>query len=223
MLITGIIVFEKLFKRRLVIKNSHIALTIYVSILLVCSIIYLLLPKSELDANSYQGDLQQQAEAEQLLTEINAGNIKKVKDYTIGEQSFKYDRDEIYLKDLIPEDGWFEIVIDRKSNDDGLIEAHYLNTGMYLNGVNVTNKLESLRFKVVGDELIVENPNPTNVNLKLYKKEFPITQFTSRNGDVDSSEYHISFNVGYNVIYLRIPNNVLVKNETPYTVEYVEN
>lgn len=215
-MIIFIIAIVLISRKAAFIKNVNVVLSVYLFILFVSAIVYFILPKSE----SGQGVEQQYAGTDQILSEIYAGNVDQVEEYVIDTQSFEYQGQELKLEES--DDMWlYGVVIERKAEEDGIIEVRQLNTGMYLNNVNISDKINPVNFRVTNDALVLQNPAPTNVEMTFYKKEFPITQFTSGNNEIQEN-HDDSYDIGYNIIYLRIPSNVLVKNETPFTVTYVK-
>jgi len=216
----GIVVFEKLSKMSFVNKSSDITLTIYVAVLFVCLIAYFILSKPEWEAANVTSDKQHYAQMNDVKSALHKGDVDQVKNNLINEQLFNYEGEVLYLEQVEGDNNWFSILIERKSENDGVIEVKQYNTGTTLNNINVTDKVKPFRLNVEGEVLRVMDAEPTTIHFTFYKKEFPISQFTEEKES--NHEYGTNSYMGADVIYLRIPNDVLVKNETNVPVDYVE-
>ena len=220
-LIIGIIAFEKLSKMSIVNKSSNITLTIYVAVLLVCLIAYFILPKPEWEAANVTNYKQHYAQMNDVKSALHKGDVDQVKNNLINEQSFNYEGEVLYLEQVEGDNNWFSILIERKSENDGVIEVKQYNTGTTLNNIDVTDMVKPFRLNVEGDVLSVMDAELTPINFTFYKKEFPISQFTEEKES--NPEYGSNSYMGADLLYLRIPNGVLIKNETNLEVSYVEN
>lgn len=100
------------------------------------------------------------------------------------------------------------IIAEVKNKKDGKIEVYQYSNEAFL---TIAFKLKPMGIHLTGDTLYLTKPEPEHLKFSLFKKEFPITQFTG-----DSLEkYSTDFFRVENVLYLRIPRGLDLVSDMP--------
>ncbi len=202
-------------KRKFInVKITHWLLIIYVGVLLLLVIAApFMINQSIVNQERYS--------REEILREygefnaaLNNGEIEQLKEKNLLKLS-SYPYDQPMLEILTTGIGAAEIYVERKKIDDGTIEAYAFQSGMYINGINFSEKMVPPHFNLYLDKFEVNIPHE-NINIAINKNEFTITQFLG--GGVMSE----SLDSGKFVIYLQIPQSLKVFTNTGMELHFIE-
>ena len=110
------------------------------------------------------------------------------------------------------------IYIEKTKTADQRIEAYAFVTGLFINGVDFTEKIQPPRF-IVSDtdgSITIHNEEHQTINVSLLKNEFTITQF------LGGAKMFSLIKHDAPVIYLKVPKDLEITSETgiePIVVE----
>jgi len=134
----------------------------------------------------------------------------------LGERNFAYQGEEL---EISFKTGYSNIpvIVKKKEQRDGQIEAAYYTTKTLSNNIDLSDKIKLPQMELIGNQLKLINPE-NEIKLIKFKKNFLIAQFS------DSTSYQpenvMNFEWGQKVLYLQIPHNVQLKSKQ-LEVQYV--
>lgn len=104
-----------------------------------------------------------------------------------------------------------------KAADHG-IEAYAFVTGLFINGIDFTEKITPPRFSVsdMDGSITVHNAEHQTIDVAILKNEFTITQFSG------GAKMFSLINHDAPVIYLRVPKHIKITSETDIVPIMVE-
>ena len=212
-------------KKAVRIKNINRVLMIYILVLFVFTMIYFVVPKSEVQLEAVEikevHDMEQLDKmSNSMYSYLEKGELDQVKDNIIDEQIYRYDGKEIILEETPGIEEWLNIYIEVKDHNDGVINVTQVHTGTYVNNMDVTAYINPSKLVFNNGQLKFDDPEPKYLKMTSFKKEFPITQFS---GEKDENlGFSSSTYLGNNMMYIQIPKDTVVKNETSFDVQYVK-
>ncbi|MBS4210145.1 hypothetical protein [Bacillus sp. FJAT-50079] len=194
-----------------------IVVGLYFSILIAAPLVYGLLPNKPSHI-VFVKEKEANERTVQLRNALFHGRTDTIEaDFIKNQWKFEYDGSKLQIA---PTEGFFEgeIVIERKTEADGMIEAtYYMST--ILAQVDVTKDLIVPNIKLNKDRLeIASNPGTIEISYSFMKKEFPISQFTGENL---FASYFSEPRQSVDILYLRIPKNVDVINDQYLAISYI--
>ncbi|WP_071395000.1 hypothetical protein [Bacillus tuaregi] len=154
-----------------------------------------------------------------LEKQLSTGKVDEIdRKHLLKHSSFDYSRPTINLRmngAVMP-----KLLIERKTVNDGAIDAYAYTGGLYINGMDFTDRLTAPTFQLSNDQFEIYPPAYDNgINLSMMKSEFTITQFTGEGSSFfDPIEHQVP------IIYLRIPKNLVIEDEQEleYLLQYVK-
>ncbi|MGN1386103.1 MAG: hypothetical protein ACI4XS_05835 [Bacillus sp. (in: firmicutes)] len=215
-----LIVIFRISNKVVNIKNMNIAFVVYISILVVSTMIYFIIPKPEVQTEAVQNEGQFDEQFEKVYTDIESGRIDQLNDNIIAEQSFDYNGNELILKVSPGMEAWYVVFVEIKDDHDGIVNFTQLHTGAYVNDIDVSEYLNPAEYDFKDGQLIFNDSEPVYIKKTSFNKEFPITQFSGN--DDKPFGYSSSSSIGSIVMYIQVPKDVVVKNETGFDLQYVE-
>ncbi|WP_413374801.1 hypothetical protein [Alkalihalobacillus sp. 1P02AB] len=206
---------------------SMILLSTYFVLLILAPIIFSLLPKDELKPvqldTGYVYTKQVAAESVARVEEaerlIEAGNFAEIDQSWISETwSFDYKDDEIYLTAMFYQ-SIFQIYIERKEENDGVIEASMIarteleSTLGYL----LEERVETGRVELGENRLLVMGEDDfIRKQVRLFDHGFPIKQFQGAYEEGQSNP-----STGQSIIYLKIPNDLEIIADSDFNYKEI--
>lgn len=190
----------------------------YICILLLCAGLSPLLPKGEI---TYQKvDVNQlERESKELYDAAILGNIDNVDSkYIIKTQNFDYAEKQLNIAVANEDFLSASIFVERKTINDGKIEAIHYQTGSGLNDMSLSDLMQPLKINIDKNTLIFENPEKLKLEFSQFKHAFPITQFTGNGEFGDSTDFYD----GTSILYLKIPKDLELTNTYEIDLQYVE-
>lgn len=195
----------------------------YFLILLASAVMLPLLPQEGFADQNIVGEdtLQQQRKASrQLFNFAQMGMPDSVEGVMVPEKwAFEYGGEIL----TITTRGNFynPIIVERKDQNDGLVEVSYYTTRTIMNRIDVTDLIVPPQITLQQDRLIMEHPKQDAFKLAGFRREFIIAYLTDKPAapllmQPDSSPAPM----GHQIIYLRIPRDLeLTSREYLHFVE----
>jgi hypothetical protein len=97
-----------------------------------------------------------------------------------------------------------QVIVERKKDKDGKIEAIYYSTRTVVDNIDFTERIDSPGLELADDILMVSNPKKVALKYIQFLNVFSVNQFTKED---TFFEHHTSYH-GQSILYLRIPNNL---------------
>lgn len=193
----------------------------YLSILLVLSGWYLMLPK-QANHEIYSGieTIEEKNTAEDISPLLLRGKIEDInKDYIKKRWEFSFQGERLnmyYSHGVYP----FSIIVEHKTNKDGKIEAFFIQTPLKIGDYDITDMLKPMQINIKGNRFLIEMPEPAKLEFNFYVKDSVITQFI---GGKKYFEHISEVTSGDQYVYIRIPKGISIQNDnSDIPVEYVE-
>ncbi len=153
----------------------------------------------------------------ELEQRLSSGSFEQIDaNYLLKQSSFEYHQPSMQL--MVNDHFISRIFIEKKEQDDGVIDAYVFSSGLYINGVNFTERIKPPTFSLNNNQFEIYPPsNHEEINISMMKNEFTISQFIGGGASFfDPIEHHES------MIYLRLPKSLTIQNEEDsYFLEYV--
>jgi hypothetical protein len=190
----------------------------YLSILLLCTGLSPLLPKEgisykEIDVNQLERD------SNELYEAAIQGNIENVdSEYILKTRNFDYTENQLNIAVVNEDFLSASIIVERKTTNDGKIEALHYQTGSGLNEMAISDLMQPLKINIDKNTLRLENPEKLKLEFTQFQHAFPINQFT---GKSDFSDLNNFYN-GTSILYLRIPNDLELNTTYEIDLQYVK-
>lgn len=190
----------------------------YLSILLLCSGLSPLLPKGEI---SYQKvDVNQlERDSNELYKAAIQGKIENVDSkYIVKTRKFDYSEKQLNIAVVNEDFLSASIFVERKTTNDGKIEALHYQTGSGLNQMTISDLMQPLKINIDKNTLILENPEKLKLEFSQFQQAFPINQFTGKGDFSDMNNFYD----GTSILYLKIPKDLELTTTNEIALEYVE-
>jgi hypothetical protein len=167
-----------------------------------------------------------QAESEEKIVDFNELDLESIdlysaaiegriaeadRSYIRKEWNLNYEGETLTVASQSDEYLETQIVVERKKDNDGKIEAVYYSTRSMVNDMDFTDRINPPGLKLADDILMVSNPIKVKLKYIQFQNVFSVNQFTGEDTFFEhSTSYH-----GQSILYIRIPNNLeLINNET---------
>lgn len=190
----------------------------YLAILVICAGLSPLLPtngKTYKTINVKHLD----NESMKLYETVLKGNIDKV-DSKFIKKTWNLDYQDEQLAITTPNEEFIEtsIIVERKTVNDGEIEAVYYKSGSSVNGMDISDLEKSLQLKIEKNTVRIENPERLTREFTQFQQAFPINQFTGKGGFSHSNNFY----EGNSILYLKVPKDLKINAPSELNVQYVE-
>ena len=190
----------------------------YISILLICTGLSPLLPKGELTYQKVDVD-QLEKDNQELYEAAIQGNIENVdSEYIV--KTWNLDYSEKQLNIAVTNDDFLSapIIVERKTVNDGKIEAAQYKKGSGLNDMVITDLVQPSSLNIDKNTLRLENPEKIILKFSQFQQAFPIKQFTGKGNFSDSNNFY----EGTGILYLKIPKDLELNTTSAIDIQYVE-
>ncbi|MEH7493904.1 hypothetical protein [Neobacillus niacini] len=190
----------------------------YLSILLVCTGLSPMLPKGEItyqkvDVNQLERD------SNELYEAAIQGNIENVDSkYFVKTRNFDYTEKQLNIAVVNEDFLSASIFVERKTTNDGKIEALHYQTGSGLNEMSISDLMQPLGINIDKNTLMLENPEKIKLEFSQFQQAFPINQFTGKGDFSDTNNFY----GGTSILYLKIPKDLELNNTYEIDLQYVE-
>jgi hypothetical protein len=190
----------------------------YLSILLICSGLSPLLPKGEITYQKVDAD-QLERDSTELYEAAIQGKIENVDSkYMVKTRNFDYPEKQLNIEVDNEDFLSTSIFVERKTINDGKIEALHYQTGSGLNDMAISDLMQPLGINIDKNTLRLENPEKIKLEFSQFQQAFPISQFTGK-GDFGDTNNFID---GTSILYLKIPKDLELNTTNEIALEYVE-
>lgn len=190
----------------------------YLSILLLCSGLSPLLPKGDI---TYKGvDVKQlEKDSNELYKAANQGNIENLDSkYIVKTRKFDYSEKQLNIAVINEDFLSASIFVERKTTNDGKIEALHFQTGSGLNEMTLSDLMQPLKINIDKNTLILENPEKLKLEFSQFQQAFPINQFTGKGVFSDTNNFYD----GTSILYLKVPKDLELTTTNEIALEYVD-
>ncbi|MED1864167.1 hypothetical protein P4V41_11950 [Fictibacillus nanhaiensis] len=130
--------------------------------------------------------------------------------------SFPFEEKSLDIVLTEGETGIMSVFAERKSENDGEIEATYHVGKSYIDGVDFTNELDPPELLLNGQQLTVNNPTLVTVSFSRFSPGFAFSQFSK--GEHFSQEIRSSV-IGRDFILLKVPNDIEINGNISWINE----
>lgn len=189
----------------------------YIIILLIAAALSTFIPEKEMN-NGKKADMNRLTKQEdELNTAASAGKIGKY-DSKFLRKSWNFTYSDHQLTLAAPNDQSTDILIvaERKSSNDGKIEASFYKTGIALDDREITWPVAPPLVELAGNRMNIKE-KLTKIIYTVFTNSFPIRQFTGESNFSHGS----SFDDGASILYLRIPKDLRLNPQENLNLEYV--
>ncbi|MFS0779605.1 hypothetical protein ABC255_26935 [Neobacillus sp. 3P2-tot-E-2] len=190
----------------------------YFSILLICTGLSPLLPKGEITYQKVDVD-QLERDSNELYEAAIQGNIENVDSkYIVKTRKFDYTEKQLNIAVVNEDFLSASIFVERKTTNDGKIEALHYQTGSGLNEMSISDLMQPLGINIDKNILMLENPEKIRLEFSQFQQAFPINQFTGKGDFSDTNNFY----GGTSILYLKIPKDLELNNTYEIDLQYVE-
>ncbi|MFD1363601.1 hypothetical protein [Lentibacillus salinarum] len=176
------------------------------------------------EASDLPAEVEKVPEELPLLWELAAdGDIETAGHvYRQGMWELTTEREALRLEMVSGHDPHAEmpVFVERVSDRDNTIEAAYYQTPFIVEGRDMSDELNPMDVKLSSGIIRIDAPVPAVIELSMFKQEFPISQFTGKEGEQRMLEN--VYTGGERLLYLKIPDDVQLDYHDSLNLHFVE-
>ncbi|SDH63357.1 hypothetical protein [Alteribacillus bidgolensis] len=188
----------------------------YAAVLLFSSALFFLIAGEENGTEEEISAEIAEQEAQKLQAAAREGKDKSInKNYIKKQWTFEYDESQLSIETPDNNVNGTDILIERKEENDHVIEADYYQTPSSIEG-KMAEPARNPSIQQTETALIIRKPEEDRLEYSAFKEEFPFNQGAEKINVFENS----SLSLGSTLIYLRVPKDLDV-NMDPYQVQYV--
>ncbi|GHH99605.1 hypothetical protein [Neobacillus kokaensis] len=191
----------------------------YLAILIIAMIVSTVLPvKGMTELKKVSSDELNQ-EGMGLYDAAKAGDIAKFDSKFLYENwTFNFQGQQLRIKSN--EDTFYNItvMVERKKQNDGRIEAGFYMTGSEVNDLDISKFVQPPKLDLVDEHLLLTNSPKNKLRLSQFDNVFTVKQFTGQSTFGTGS--HSS--EGQSILYLKIPKDLKLNDTSGLNLEYVD-
>lgn len=196
------VILMRLRVKFVTVKITHWLLIIYIGLLLLLMAIVPFLSGDETIRREKFREVDSEQPGSNLLGALSKGEIGQIDSkYLVMEKNFDYDNPVLTI--LSNRDWDPTIYVERKTSDDGKIEAFVYSSGLIIDGYDFTEHLIPINFGLEEETLTIYHPGQQDINISMVKNEFTVNQFKEQKENSDKYFGHEE-----KAIYLRIPKSL---------------
>ncbi|WP_026573617.1 hypothetical protein [Bacillus sp. UNC438CL73TsuS30] len=193
----------------------------YITVLLVCFIIDIAHPVNGMMTDRKivkEKDLAQ--ENSELYVAALEGKIAETGNpFVVKKWDFDYQGKKLNIK---TENGEFfdaRVVVERKKENDGKIDAIYYHTRSSVDQREITEKKRPIRIQLSEGTLMLGQPERVELKFSQFENVFTINQFTGTGW----FQHESNFFEGQGILYLQIPKKLDLNAQSELDLQYVNN
>lgn len=198
-------------------KRTYWMLGSYLIVLLIATGVYLILPKQD---HVYSEQINQD-EIPNLADFVYEGkSLGDVYMYVQNQWELPYDQTELQIVGQHNDYDEFNVLIsvERKAEDDGIVEITHYKTPIIVEGLDITEYMDPIEVELSSTTLKLTGLERVDVKLSTYRNDFPVRQFTEENWWRD---WEYAF--GRQVLSLRIPHSLQINDvDESFDIHYVQ-
>ncbi|PWA07914.1 hypothetical protein DCC39_15840 [Pueribacillus theae] len=163
-------------------------------------------------------EAEEEKEVNKFFEAINEGNIDKIESaYIVKQDEVDFQSNKLMIE--TEDDDYFDpsVVVERKPENDQKIDVIYYKTKPLIKEIDIMKEIKPIQMNWKGDTLTFMKPEEATFDFAMFKKEFPISQFTGE----DWFELNSNGFIGYQVIYLRVPKDLQIEEKSDVFIDYV--
>lgn len=204
-------------KKYLSTKRIHWILGSYLTILLVATVIYVIIPKEDRVHSEHitKTNIPHLADLVYEGKSLDAAQM-----YMKNRWEFEYEQNQLEIFGHYEEYSDFNVLIsiERKEEDDGIVEVAHYQTPIIMEGLDVTKFIDPIQFDLTSAGLEISGQKRIDVRLRTYRNDFSVRQFTGENWWQD-----LDYIFDREVLSLRIPKSMQVIDANGYfDIHYVQ-
>jgi hypothetical protein len=197
------------------VKITHWLLSIYTGVLLLATafVPFILDDTIRLEKVN-QEDIDRASS--NFYAKISQGKIARIdKKYIAVDKSFD-DYQSQTLRVASSSEYVPQVFVERKTSDDDKIEAYIFDTGLIIDGIDLSENLKRYKVQLIENTLTIIPPEEQNIKISMARDDFPIRQFTGESIISDTFTSRDTF------VYLRIPEDIEIITDDDMYLEYIE-
>lgn len=204
-------------------KGNKLVLASYVSILVISSVIYYLLPSEEFTYEKITKD--ELDEVLEIYPKIYQGAEKgKITElaqtYEHIQRDFVFNDEQLII--TLPTDYHeLTIFIEKTSTLEEQIKVFQFVTPTIYNEIDFSDSMKPLQVKLEGNNLVIQGPGHTELNYASFSDEFTISQFQDDGNGSFASMEDIS-TIGSSILYIQLANNIDLSLDNIEFIEQVQ-
>ncbi|WP_430788991.1 hypothetical protein VBD025_02500 [Virgibacillus flavescens] len=188
-------------------------LGIYITVLLISTALYYLIP-----TNSDSSEDVVDRSFPYLSEKIYNGSTDKLDEKFITKQwNLEYDESTLRINGGGSDQGG-SVFVKEKSEDDNQIDVFLYQTPSYVEGMEITDKINPPYVNLSSGNLTISNTKETNLEYTTFRSEFTISQFTGG----DSMNLDNSYTRGERILIIKIPKGLKLQEENGIRFEYLQ-
>lgn len=191
----------------------------YLAVLIICMVLSNILPaKSMAQLENVDGNKLDQ-ESIELYDAAIAGNINQY-DSKFLRKKWDFDYQGEQLKIATDDETFFNItiVVEKKEQNDGQIEAGFYMTRSSVNGLDITKLVQPPQLKLTDKLLLLSNSPKNQIKFAQFANVFSLKQFTEES----FFGQHASSREGQSILYLKVPKDLQITDTSNQNLQYVD-
>ncbi|MFP7300289.1 hypothetical protein [Neobacillus niacini] len=191
----------------------------YVAILLICTGVSPLLPNKDVNYKTLNNNQELEKESTELYEAAIEGNIDQIdKKFVSKEWSLDYGEKELTIATVNDELISTLVLVERKTVNDGKIEAIHYKTRSGVNNMEITELEKPIQIDLNGNTLTIGNPEKVKLKFSQYQQAFTLNQFTGEKTFRRSTHFY----GGTSILYLKIPKDLKLIDHSNLNYQLVE-
>lgn len=186
----------------------------YVAVLLIAMGVFFIVPMASKSIPS--GTVDRENTPNLYIFEQTGKSIDTLSDFMVDQQAFTHQHDELQINWQIAGDSYFHYpVLIERTNDDQ-VEVMIYQTPIIIDGMDITKYVDQVEVKRSSDTLKII-PKKVDLSIASFQTGFPFRQF-----DKDREPwFEEDDQLGAQLLYFRIPDDIQLHVEEEIEVEYV--
>ncbi|TDL63459.1 hypothetical protein E2R56_27440 [Rhodococcus qingshengii] len=191
----------------------------YVAILLICTGVSPLLPDEEVTYKIINNSQDIDKESTELYEAAIEGNIDKIDNKYINKRwSLGYEEQELIIATENDELISTAVIVERKTVNDGKIEALHFKTRSGVNNMEITELEKPIRIELNENTLTIKNPEKVKLKFSQFQQAFTVNQFTGEK----PFRHATMFYGGTSILYLKIPKDLKLVDKSNLNYQFIE-
>lgn len=220
-IILGIVKILRSGRMKKVLQGSRLRWMLggYVAILLICTGVSPLLPYKEVNYKIINNSQDIDKESTELYEAAIEGNIDKIdNNYITKRWSLGYEEQELNIATENDELISTAVIVERKTVNDGKIEALHFKTRSGVNNMEITELEKPITVELNGKTLTIMNPEKVKLKFSQFQQAFTVNQFTSEKPFRHSTRFY----GGTSILYLKIPKDLKLVDNSNINYQFIE-
>lgn len=220
-IILGIVRILKSGRMKKVLQGSRLRWMLggYVAILLICTGVSPLLPDEEVTYKIINNSQDIDKESTELYEAAIEGNIDKIDNKYINKRwTLGYEEQELNIATENDELISTAVMVERKTVNDGKIEALHFKTRSGVNNMEITELEKPIRIELNENTLTIKNPEKVKLKFSQFQQAFTVNQFTGEKPFRHATHFY----GGTSILYLKIPKDLKLVDKSNLNYQFIE-